>query len=233
MSRGCDSPICLNLKYYHHVFCYCLSAVLKCYINKENFTWHTNIRLLTVRGICTHWFNALRSCSPRTKAALFQPEIERTPCPPASHLCISSPNPSLARTCSCGWPTTALWSSSPDWAGPRQQTCTSLVLARPKPARRQTAPRTRTARRCSPPEQSVQSGRGQPVGPCRKGGSPWARTSASDRRSWSRPEKISTACCCSDIFLAQDTQWNKRVTGSCSVLLKLAAAKTKSGSSSF
>lgn len=220
--------------------CFFLSAGLKWHITKENFTTYQHVSQIAdclhamyhdVRSICTHWFSALRSCSPRTKAALFDPEIEKTPCPPASHLCTSSPSPSLTGTCSCGWLTTGLWSSSPDWAGPRQQTCTSAVLAQPKSARRQTAPQTRTAGRCSPPEQSVQSGRGQPVGPCRKGGYPWARTSASDRRSWSRPGKISTACCCSEIFLVQCTQWNKR---SYRKLLccrfNLTAAKTKPGS---
>lgn len=162
-----------------------------------------------VCGNYNHWFNASWSCSPKTKSALLHPEIERTPCLSASHLCTSSPNPSRAGTSSCGWPTAGLWSSSPDLAGPLQQTCMSAVPAQPTLVRRQTAPQIRTAGRCSPPEQSVQSGRGQSVGPCRRGGSPWARTSAYDRRSWSHPAKISTAWGCCDIFLAQLTQWNK------------------------
>lgn len=154
-----------------------------------------------VHGICKHWFDASPSCSPRTKAALFQPEIERTLCLTASHLCTSSPCPSLAATGSCGWPKEGLWSSFPDWPGPRRQTCKSVTRARTTPTRRQTAPRTRTAGRCSPPEQSVQSGHGQPVGPCRKGGCPWARTSASGRKSWSRPVEIGSVCGFYDNFL--------------------------------
>lgn len=123
----------------------------------------------------------------RTKEALFHSEMEKTLSLSVSHLCISSPCPSRAGPGSCGWRTAGLWSSSPDWPGPRQQTCTFAVLARTTPARRRTAPRTHTAGRCSPPEQSLLSGPGQPAGPCRTEGSPWARTSASDRKSLSHP----------------------------------------------
>lgn len=104
-----------------------------------------------------------------------------------SHLCTFSPCPSLAGPGSCDWLTAGLWSSSPDWPGPQQQTCMSAAPAHSTPARKRTAPRTRTAGRCSPPGQSLLSRLGQTDDPCRRGGSPSEHTSASDRKSLFHP----------------------------------------------
>lgn len=123
----------------------------------------------------------------QNKGCSLSPTEIKIPSLSASHLCTSSPGPSLAGPGSCGWPTAGLWSSSPDWPGPRQQTCMFAVPARSTPARRRTAPRTHTAGRCSPPGQSLLSGPVQLAGPCRRGGSPSAQTSASDRKSLSHP----------------------------------------------
>lgn len=106
---------------------------------------------------------------------------------PLSHLCTSSPCPSPAGPGSCNWLTAALWSSSPGCSDPRRQICMSAVRRRSTPARMQTAPRTRTAGLCSPPEQSLLPGPGQLACPCRIGGFPSAQTTVSDRRSLSRP----------------------------------------------
>lgn len=106
---------------------------------------------------------------------------------PLSHLCTSSPCLPLTEPGSCDWPTAGLWSSSLDCSDPRRQTCRFAVPVRSTTERRQTAPRTHITGPCSPPEQALLPGPGQLVGPCRKGGSPWARTSVSDRKSLSHP----------------------------------------------
>lgn len=104
-----------------------------------------------------------------------------------SHLCTSSPCPSPAGPGTCGWPAAGLWSSSPGWPGSQRRTCTSAAPARSTPARRRTVRRTRTAGRCSPRGRSLQSRLDPTDAPCRRGGSPSAHTSASDRKSLSHP----------------------------------------------
>lgn len=156
------------------------------------------------------------SCSSEQRPLSFTPtQIKTSSFSLVSHLCTSSPCPSPAGPGSCGWPTAGLWSSSPDWPGPRQQTYTSSAPARSTTARRRTAPQTRTAGRYSPPEQSLLSGPGPSACPCRRGGSPSAQTSASDTRSLSHPVGQSPV---TDSFtgsfaqfIAQLLWWNNRV----------------------
>lgn len=145
----------------------------------------------SVPGVwCRQWCNASRSCPPEQRLLSLAPPLPSKDKPAPSfcpHLCTSTPCPLQAGPGSCGWLTAGLWSSSPDWPGSPRQTCTSAAPARSTPARRRSSPRTRTAGRCSPPEQSLRPDPGRSAGLCRRGGSPSARTSASDRKSWSHP----------------------------------------------
>lgn len=122
---------------------------------------------------------------------------------PLSHLCTCSPCLPLTEPGSCDWPTAGLWSSSLDCSDPRQQTYMFAVQGRSTPVRRQTAPQTHTTGLCSPPEQALLPDPGQLVGPCRKGGSPWGRTSVSDRKSLSHP----VGQCCGIYFHNLFTQF--------------------------
>lgn len=136
-----------------------------------------------VHGICKHCctvWNTSHSCCAEQRLLCFSYF-------PLSHLCTSSPCLPLTEPGSCDWPTAGLWSSSQDCSDPRRQTCRFAVPVHSTKARRQNAPRTHITGPCSPPEQALLPGPGQLAGPCRKGGSPWAQTSVSDRKSLSHP----------------------------------------------
>lgn len=161
----------------------------------------------SVPGVwCRQWCNASRSCPPEQRLLSLAPPLPSKDKPAPSfcpHLCTSTPCPLQAGPGSCGWLTAGLWSSSPDWPGSPRQTCTSAAPARSTPARRRSSPRTRTAGRCSPPEQSLRPDPGRSAGLCRRGGSPSARTSASDRKSWSHPVCV---CVCDSCVLLTAVQ---------------------------